>query len=71
MFIGLVLVAVGVIAILVQTGILTGSVWSYTWPIILIILGLLFITRRFGRRQRWYRWWYPPGSEDEKKDRTG
>ncbi len=68
MFIGLVLLAIGVIALLVKLGVLTGSIWGYTWPVILIILGLSFL---WGRRSHQMRtWWYRqgfPGQEDEKK----
>lgn len=46
MFVGLVLVAIGAIALLVQLGVLPGSIWSYAWPVILIIIGLAFIIRR-------------------------
>ncbi len=46
MFIGLVLLVVGVIALLVQLGVLSGSIWSYTWPVILILLGRSFLFRR-------------------------
>ncbi len=49
MFIGLVLIAIGIIALLIKLGLLAGSIWSYFWPIILIILGLVFI---FGRGHR-------------------
>jgi uncharacterized membrane protein len=56
MFIGLVLVAIGVIALLVKTGVLTGSIWSYTWPSILIILGLTFVFGRIFRRRPSWRW---------------
>ena len=68
MFIGLILLAMGVIALLIKLGVLTGSVWGYTWPVILIILGLSFL---WGRRSRSMRtWWYRqgfPGQEDEEK----
>jgi hypothetical protein len=50
MFIGLVLVAIGIIALLVKLGVLTGSVWSYTWPTILIVLGLAILFGRVFRR---------------------
>ena len=66
MFIGLVLVAVGIIALLVKLGVLTGSIWSYAWPIILIVLGLGFL---FGWRRRhtfWRHWCWPPENEEKK-----
>ena len=54
MFIGLVLVIVGLIFLLEQTGIITGSVWNYVWPCIVIALGLSMILGRgrFGMRWR-------------------
>ncbi len=68
MFIGLILLAIGVIALLIKLGVLTGSVWGYTWPVILIILGLSFLWGQRSRRMR--TWWYRqgfPGHEDEEK----
>jgi len=68
MFIGLVLVAVGIIALLVKLGVLTGSIWSYTWPVILIILGLIFLSGKFSRRARgWCRPWCFWEEDEEKK----
>ena len=60
MVIGLIILAIGVIALLVKTDVITGSVWDYTWPAILIILGLSFVLGRF-RRRRWFwgGWWSP------------
>jgi hypothetical protein len=67
MVFGLILVAVGVIAILVKLDILSGSIWDYTWPAILIIIGLSFI---LGRVFRWRRWWWggwnPPWDHRDK-----
>ena len=66
MFFGLVLVAIGIIALLVKFGVLTGSIWGYTWPAILIILGLGFLLGRVRRRSFWRRWYLPP-EDDERK----
>ena len=64
MVVGSILIAVGIIALLSRLEILSSSVWSYTWPVILIILGLWFITRwRWSRR--WWCGWYP---RDKRKD---
>jgi hypothetical protein len=62
MFFGLVLIAIGVIALLVLTGVLSGSVWAYAWPVILILLGLSFLFGRIRRRGRgrWMGWCCPP-----------
>ncbi len=65
MLIGLVLLVIGAVALLVNLGILSGSVWSYTWPLVLIIIGLFII---FGGHRRHWCWWhghYPP-DEDKK-----
>jgi hypothetical protein len=68
MFFGLVLIAIGIIALLVKLGVLSGSIWSYVWPAILIILGISFLWgRAFGRR-RWRGWmgWRPPWDERDR-----
>ncbi len=66
MVIGLILIAVGVIALLSKLDIIANSVWSYTWPTILIILGLWFLTRR-----RWTRsWWCGWNGGSRRRDRS-
>ncbi|MHB8103992.1 MAG: LiaI-LiaF-like domain-containing protein, partial [Dehalococcoidales bacterium] len=55
MVFGAIIAAVGVIAILVKTNVLSGSIWDYTWPVVLVIIGLSIILRRFLRSRRW--WW--------------
>jgi hypothetical protein len=67
MFIGLVLVAVGVLALLIATGVLTGAAWSYIWPVILILLGLSFLFGRSHRRRYWRHMWGPPYDDEDKK----
>jgi uncharacterized membrane protein HdeD (DUF308 family) len=64
MVIGLILVAVGIIAILVNADVLTGSIWDYVWPTALVIIGISFILGRFKRR-RWWGW--PPPWDDRGK----
>ena len=65
MFIGLILIAVGVFALLVNLGVLSGSLWSYVWPSIIIALGLSFFWRkRFGRD---WRHWCCHSEEKEEK----
>jgi hypothetical protein len=66
MFIGLVLLAVGLIALLVQLGVLTGSTWSYFWPVLLIILGLVFLFRRSWRGGCCGGHWHSREGEDKK-----
>ena len=66
MVFGLIVIAVGVIALLVKTNVLNGSIWDYTWPAVLIIIGLSLILGRF-RRRRWF-WggWCPPWDDRDK-----
>ena len=66
MFFGLVLIAVGIIALLIVTGVLTGSAWSYIWPVILILLGLSLLLGRLRHRRYWRHMWGPPDDEDKK-----
>jgi hypothetical protein len=66
MVFGLIIIAVGVIALLVKTGALDGSIWDYTWPAILIIAGLSFILGRFNRRRWFWSNWGPPWDDRDK-----
>jgi len=66
MVIGLILIAVGTIALLSRLDIIEHSVWSYTWPTILIILGVWFLTRRLWKRNWWCGW----DSGSRKRDRS-
>jgi drug/metabolite transporter (DMT)-like permease len=55
MVFGLILVAVGIIALLEKLEVFNGSVWNYTWPVILVIIGLSIVLGRFRRRPwRWF-----------------
>jgi len=67
MFIGLVLLAIGVVALLAKLGVISGSVWGYFWPIVLIALGLSFLFGRFTHRRRmWCGWCWPPRDDEGK-----
>ena len=68
MVFGAIIAAVGIIAILVQTNVLSGSIWGYTWPVVLIIIGLSMLLGRIFRSRRWW-WVYGPPWEDHKKDK--
>lgn len=66
MVFGLILVAIGVIALLVKTNVLTGSVWDYVWPAALVIIGLSFLFGRFRRRRWWWGGWCPPWDDRDR-----
>lgn len=69
MVFGLILVAVGIIAILVKTDVLSGSIWDYVWPTALVIIGLSFVLGRFRRRHSW--WWggWTPWDDRDRPDK--
>lgn len=48
MFWGLVLVALGVLFLLANTGVLASVDWNYVWPVVLIGLGVWLILARIG-----------------------
>jgi hypothetical protein len=70
MVFGAIIIAVGIIALLVNTGAITGSIWDYVWPTALVIIGLSFIIGRF-RRRHWHRWWFggPPWDDKDRQDK--
>jgi hypothetical protein len=63
--IGLILVAVGVIALLMRLEVISGAMWGFIWPIILIIIGVWLFSRWRIRR----RWWCDWDFRDRGKDR--
>jgi hypothetical protein len=65
MVFGLILVAVGIIALLEKLNVITGNIWNYTWPAILVIIGLSIVFDRF-RRQRWMWWGWNPWDDRDK-----
>jgi hypothetical protein len=67
MVFGLILVAVGIIALLEKLNVINGNVWNYAWPVILVIIGLSIVFGRF-RRRRWMWWgWNPWDDRDRNK----
>ncbi len=50
MIFGAAVLLFGIILLLNKLGIISGSVWGYFWPILLILVGLGII---FGRRRMW------------------
>ncbi|MBI2853171.1 MAG: hypothetical protein HYX84_08795 [Chloroflexi bacterium] len=57
MIVGLILTAIGVLWLLTKLGILSGSLWNYFWPVVLIIIGISFIWGWRSRRILMRRWW--------------
>jgi len=46
MFISILLITVGVVFLLKNLGIITGSAWGVIWPLGLIAIGVYFILKR-------------------------
>ena len=53
MFMGLALVLVGTIFLLEKLGIVSGSIWGYVWPCLIIALGLSIV---LGKRHWMMHW---------------
>ncbi len=46
MFFGWLLILIGLIFLLKQLGVLSGSAWGVIWPALLIVWGLVVLTRK-------------------------
>jgi hypothetical protein len=46
MFLGGLIVIIGVIMLLQTMGIIPGSVWSYLWPVAIILVGVSIILKK-------------------------
>jgi len=68
MVFGLILVDIGIIALLEKLNVINGNVWNYTWPVILVIIGLSIVFGRF-RRRRWMWWGWNPWDDRDKPDK--
>ncbi len=55
MMFALVIIVFGCVALAVKLGLISGSIWGFTWPIVLIVIGLSLIQRR----RRWVGHWGP------------
>lgn len=45
MFLGIILLSLGVLMILERLGIIYGPIWDYLWPVVLVALGLQLIVK--------------------------
>ena len=48
MFWGSILVVIGLAALLTNLGLITADIWDVVWPVLLIVLGVSFLTKRRG-----------------------
>ncbi len=52
MFFGVLLVLLGTLMLLDHLGVISGPVWGYFWPIVLVAIGVSIIIR--GRRKKFF-----------------
>lgn len=68
MFMGLIVLLIGLIFLLKNLGIITTGFWTIFWPVIVILIGINMLLGR-----RWWHWWgWPCGPWrfwDEEKHR--
>ncbi len=69
MVFGALIIAAGIIALLVKTDVLSGSIWDYFWPTALVIIGISILIGRFRFRRRWMWFCGPPWWDDRDKDK--
>lgn len=46
MFWGIILIVIGLVALMKNLGFITASTWEVLWPILVIALGLSFVSKR-------------------------
>ncbi|MGB5138786.1 MAG: DUF5668 domain-containing protein [Candidatus Zixiibacteriota bacterium] len=46
MFVGLVILALGVLFLLENLGVLHGDIWEYLWPVAIIALGISILVKK-------------------------
>lgn len=51
MFIGLLLLVLGLLMLLDQLGYLHGDIWGYFWPLALMALGLSIVIKHRGKNE--------------------
>jgi hypothetical protein len=50
---GVVILIIGVLILLSNLGLITGSIWGFFWPLLLVAVGLVLI---FKRKSCWGKW---------------
>ena len=53
MFFGFIILVLGLVFLLKNLGIVSGSVWSIVWPCLVIALGLSIIFKRKKNEKKW------------------
>jgi len=53
MFFGAVLIVIGVVFLLQNLGVISASVWSVIWPVLIILAGVSFLSKKNGNCCWW------------------
>ncbi len=53
MFLGTVLIVLGVLLLLKNLGVIQAATWDVLWPVLLIIFGFVLLKRKRGRASWW------------------
>ncbi len=51
MFLGILILLMGVLMLLSQLGLITGSFWKWFWPVVIIAIGISMLSKHFMRRK--------------------
>ncbi len=53
MFFALAIIIIGVILLLENLGVITGNIWGWIWPSLIILLGLRMFFKPWGKKIGW------------------
>lgn len=64
MFFALAIIIIGVILLLENLGVITGNIWGWVWPSLIILFGLSMFFKPWGKKIGWQYGPKPPRRSD-------
>jgi ABC-type glycerol-3-phosphate transport system permease component len=55
MFIGLIIIVIGLVLLMQNMGFVSSEIWNVIWPSIIILFGISLLMKRNARREKWER----------------